>query len=203
MKKPTISLAAAKIRRCPAQPSATGQTVLVANTSHATVTRQLADDTWSFSVPRFFDGGTVVGGTKEVDDLEPAPRPETRELLLRRFAETYPPILLGDGGDGDDVAATAAAAADGGVVSDELHALGRAPRGGSDVWQGSHGAENFRIIADIVGRRPTRQGGLRLEGQRLKIMAGVVVHAYGLGGRGYELSWGVADRVHGYLLLLN
>ena len=22
-----------------------------------------------------------------------------------------------------------------------------------------------------------------------------VIHAYGLGGRGYELSWGVADRV--------
>lgn len=59
-------------------------------------------------------------------------------------------------------------------------------------------------LGDIVGRRPTRQGGIRLE--REEIPAGdikglqddvsrSVIHAYGLGGRGYELSWGVAEEV--------
>jgi D-amino-acid oxidase len=59
-------------------------------------------------------------------------------------------------------------------------------------------------LGDIVGRRPTRHGGIRLE--REEVPAGsikglqddaarLVVHAYGLGGRGYELSWGVAEEV--------
>lgn len=52
----------------------------------------------------------------------------------------------------------------------------------------------FTVLADIVGRRPTRKGGLRLE----KEDAGdgrSIVHAYGAGSRGYELSWGIAEAV--------
>jgi len=54
----------------------------------------------------------------------------------------------------------------------------------------------FEIVENIVGRRHTRQGGLRLEvewmkeGWNLKIM-----HAYGAGGGGFELSWGIAEVV--------
>lgn len=48
-------------------------------------------------------------------------------------------------------------------------------------------------MRDIVGRRPTRRGGIRLEGERLE-GGRRVVHAYGLGARGFELSWGVAGR---------
>ncbi|KAF5608956.1 d-amino acid oxidase [Fusarium subglutinans] len=51
----------------------------------------------------------------------------------------------------------------------------------------------FDVVRDIVGRRPAREGGLRLELERFK--PGVVVHAYGVGGRGLELSWGIADEV--------
>lgn len=52
----------------------------------------------------------------------------------------------------------------------------------------------FRVLKDIVGRRPTRKGGIRLSKEKLG--AGKqIVHAYGLGGRGFELSWGVADAV--------
>ncbi|KAI1055661.1 hypothetical protein LB506_009298 [Fusarium annulatum] len=54
-------------------------------------------------------------------------------------------------------------------------------------------SNRFDIVSDIVGRRPAREGGLRLEMERLK--PGVVVHAYGVGGRGLELSWGIADEV--------
>ncbi|RYN46724.1 hypothetical protein AA0118_g12438 [Alternaria tenuissima] len=42
---------------------------------------------------------------------------------------------------------------------------------------------------DIVGFRPAREGGLRLERE------GHVVHAYGVGGLGYLYAFGVAERV--------
>ncbi|KAF4447241.1 hypothetical protein F53441_9199 [Fusarium austroafricanum] len=54
-------------------------------------------------------------------------------------------------------------------------------------------ASRFDVVRDIVGRRPAREGGLRLEMEHLK--PGIVVHAYGIGGRGFELSWGIADEV--------
>lgn len=58
----------------------------------------------------------------------------------------------------------------------------------------------FQVIRDIVGRRPARDGGLRLEPEVLAAAPGstqgqVVIHAYGAGGRGIELSWGIADEV--------
>jgi hypothetical protein len=51
----------------------------------------------------------------------------------------------------------------------------------------------FNVISDIVGRRPSRTGGPRVAAE----VSGdkVFVHAYGLGGRGYETSWGVAAEV--------
>lgn len=50
------------------------------------------------------------------------------------------------------------------------------------------------VLKDVVGRRPARHGGPRLE--RESIEGGkTLVHAYGLGGRGYELSWGIAQTV--------
>lgn len=51
----------------------------------------------------------------------------------------------------------------------------------------------FDVIRDIVGRRPTRNGGMRLEIEEVK--SGKLVHAYGAGGSGYEFSWGVAEEV--------
>ncbi|KAL2161398.1 hypothetical protein VTH06DRAFT_7959 [Thermothelomyces fergusii] len=127
-----------------------GQTCLVAEDCDATVTRQNADGTWTFCVPRGFDGGTIVGGTKELGNWDPRPSAEVRADLLRRFAETYPKILAGKA--------------------------------------------ELTVLRDIVGRRPTRDGGPRVEGEVVP-GAGFVMHAYGLGGRGYELSWGVAEAV--------
>ncbi|OHE93522.1 hypothetical protein CORC01_11208, partial [Colletotrichum orchidophilum] len=127
-----------------------GQTCAVANFSPATVTRQNADGSWTFCVPRNFDGGTIVGGTKEPDNWDTEPSLEVREKLLKSFAATYPQILR-DWGE-------------------------------------------YRILKDVVGRRPTRKGGMRLEREE----AGdkyTIIHAYGLGGRGFEMSWGVAEGV--------
>ncbi|RAK75758.1 Fcf1-domain-containing protein [Aspergillus fijiensis CBS 313.89] len=55
----------------------------------------------------------------------------------------------------------------------------------------------FDVIQDIVGRRPAREGGMRIEVERLEAGDGqrTVVHAYGAGGRGFEISWGVAEDV--------
>jgi glycine/D-amino acid oxidase-like deaminating enzyme len=51
----------------------------------------------------------------------------------------------------------------------------------------------FQVIGDIVGRRPSRNGGPRVEAE---VKDGkTVVHAYGLGGSGIEMSWGVAAEV--------
>ncbi|KAI2614907.1 FAD dependent oxidoreductase [Hypoxylon sp. NC1633] len=127
-----------------------GQTCLVANPCPATVTRQNADGSWTFCVPRNFDGGTIIGGTKEPNNWDPKPSLEVREELLRKFAATYPRILGRDG--------------------------------------------KFTVMKDVVGRRPTRKGGLRLEKETVDGNKHII-HAYGLGGRGYELSWGVADGV--------
>ena len=136
-----------------------GQTCLVRNKCDATVTRQNADGSWTFSVPRNFDGGTIIGGTKEPDNWDAAPSLATRERLLANFAATYPKILSADG----------------------------SKKG------------TFDVVADVVGRRPTRRGGMRLEVEAYDVGATdktpVIVHAYGVGGRGYEISWGVAGAV--------
>lgn len=122
----------------------------MANPYAATVTRQNADGSWSFCIPRGPGRGTIIGGTKEPDNWDPEPSADTRARLLRDFADMRPDIV-GEAG-------------------------------------------TFTVLQDIVGRRPSRRGGLRLEAEQ----AGdgrCVIHAYGLGGRGYELSWGVADEV--------
>ncbi|KAJ5893673.1 D-amino-acid oxidase [Penicillium taxi] len=50
----------------------------------------------------------------------------------------------------------------------------------------------FDVIRDIVGRRPAREGGMRIEVEKL-INGKYVVHAYGAGGRGWEISRGVSE----------
>jgi len=127
-----------------------------------TVTRQNQDGSWSFIIPRFFDGGTIMGGTKEPGSWHAEPDTTQRAKLLK-------------GGN-----ALTKYATDGAI---------RAPR-------------DVKVIADVVGRRPTRDGGVRIQveekqltGTDGELRTGHVVHAYGTGGRGFEISWGVADEV--------
>ncbi|KAK4216567.1 hypothetical protein QBC37DRAFT_370856 [Rhypophila decipiens] len=140
-----------------------GQTCVVAESGTTeepkTVTRQNADGTWTFTVPRGAEGGTVVGGTREPDNYDPLPCPKLRDQLLERIIQTQPGLL-------------------------------------------AKGKSKLTPVRDIVGRRPTRRGGPRIEGEILNIdvrkdkkQQGFVMHAYGMGGRGYELSWGVAEEV--------
>lgn len=47
------------------------------------------------------------------------------------------------------------------------------------------------VSRNIVGFRPARKGGLRVERE------GNIIHAYGAGGLGYVYSWGMANQVLG------
>lgn len=57
----------------------------------------------------------------------------------------------------------------------------------------------FDVIHDIVGRRPAREGGMRIDVEKITESQSVV-HAYGVGGRGFELSSGVAEDVAALML---
>lgn len=143
-----------------------GQTVVTNLTSATkTVTRQNKDGTWSFIIPRFFNGGTVIGGTKDLGSWQSEPSLATRERLLQGGKELAPYSR-----DGPNA-----------PIADD------APIG---------------VITDVVGRRPTREGGMRIEieerqftGLDGQLKNGPVVHAYGAGGRGFEIGWGVAREV--------
>ena len=115
-----------------------------------TLTRQNSDGTWSFCIPRPLDGGTIIGGTKEPNNWDPNPSPETRAKLLSNAAEWFPFTAESKG--------------------------------------------QFDVMRDIVGRRPAREGGMRIEVERIA-NGKTIVHAYGAGGRGFELSVGVAADV--------
>lgn len=152
-------------------PTIPGQTVLTDLSVAKTVTRQHKDGSWSFLVPRFFNGGTIVGGTKEPDDWRSEPDLSTRLRMLAagRALETY--------------------------------AQSTASRGETKRTTG------FNVLSDVVGRRPTRNGGPRLEVEHKylanrKRQEAWVVHAYGVGGRGFEISWGVAEEVAEKIMVL-
>ncbi|KAH7309695.1 FAD dependent oxidoreductase [Stachybotrys elegans] len=144
-----------------------GQTVVTdLEPAMKTVTRQLKDGSWSFIIPRFFHGGTIVGGTKELGDWRHEPDMATRNRLLKN-GQT--------------------------LVS---HATGQS------TLNGQADRRTLGVIADVVGRRPAREGGMRIELETRTVTSrpgeereAHTIHAYGAGGRGYEIGWGVADEV--------
>lgn len=127
----------------------------MSNSCSATITRQNADNTWTFIIPRSFDEETIIGGTKEAHDWDDRPSLEVREILLSAAASMYSAITNRKG--------------------------------------------QFDVITDMAGRRPTRDGGTRLEIEDRQLGCsgdGPVVHAYGAGVRGFELNIGVAQEVY-------
>lgn len=117
-----------------------------------TITRQNADGSWSFCIPRPLEGGTIIGGTKQPHNWNPNPSPEIRAQLLENASKWFPFTPESQG--------------------------------------------KFDVIRDIVGRRPAREGGVRIEAEKVGMDDyKTIVHAYGAAGRGYELSWGIAEDV--------
>lgn len=53
--------------------------------------------------------------------------------------------------------------------------------------------KDYEFVRDIVGIRPQRKGGVRLEKEVRK--GRKIIHAYGVGGGGYVFSFGLARKV--------
>lgn len=73
------------------------------------------------------------------------------------------------------------------IAQDEI---ARAHRLAPDIVPEHPGAD---AVSHIVGIRPSRKGGFRLDSERRG--GRVVVSAYGFGGGGYAFSYGIADAV--------
>lgn len=56
---------------------------------------------------------------------------------------------------------------------------------------GGKGIEHLDIIRHSVGLRPAREGGARIEQEKIDGLW--VVHSYGFGGAGYQCSYGAAQ----------
>ena len=54
--------------------------------------------------------------------------------------------------------------------------------------------EDFEVDMVNVGMRPMREGGMRIERENFG-NGRFVIQGYGAGARGYELSWGAAERI--------
>lgn len=62
-------------------------------------------------------------------------------------------------------------------------------------WLNSSEERVPTTIEAIVGLRPVRKAGVRLEVQRISGLRAPIVHNYGHGGSGWSLSWGCAEEV--------
>lgn len=83
----------------------------------------------------------------------------------------------------------------GGIKSDRLDTVVDADLKGdilarvNRITDGAFKDVDLSSVEDIVGFRPGRNGGIRVQRE------GDIVHAYGMGGAGYIYSFGVAQRV--------
>lgn len=55
----------------------------------------------------------------------------------------------------------------------------------------------FEVIQHNVGLRPSRKGGVRIESER--VGERLYIHGYGIGGWGYQASWGIGLKMRNLL----
>ncbi|GAA5937927.1 hypothetical protein JCM3775_002398 [Rhodotorula graminis] len=122
----------------------------------------------TYVIPRA-SGDVILGGTRDADDWEREPRPETTADIVRRALEICP-------------------------------ALAHPPHATEPVDVAG------LVVGEVVGFRPTRAGGFRLEAETLRLEGEdvgaqgqrqgeelTVVHNYGHGGYGWQCAWGCAE----------
>jgi D-amino-acid oxidase len=110
---------------------------------------------------------------------------EFREMVIKTGSEyTYVMTRAGSGGViiGGIKSERLDAEVDVELKSDILMRVNR-------ITNGAFDGLDLESVEDIIGFRPGRTGGLRVERE------GDVVHAYGFAGAGYIFSFGVAERV--------
>lgn len=123
----------------------------------------------TYVIPRP-DGEVILGGTREEGDWDPYPRVETGEDILRRTLEICPELQ---------------------PASISAPALS-----GDSSIGGQVGLKDL-VVQHLVGFRPSRRDGVRLErGPDLEAAEGKkvkVVYNYGHGGAGWQCCWGYAE----------
>lgn len=119
-----------------------------------TITHQSSDGKWTFVIPRPFDGGVIVGGTKQVNAIHDQPNSQDTQEIVKNARVMFPELFGGPEFDAD-------------------------------------------IVQTNVGFRPARKGGSRIELETVEnnTKDRAIVHAYGAGGMGYEMSYGIAKAV--------
>jgi glycine/D-amino acid oxidase-like deaminating enzyme len=136
----------------------------------------------TYVIPRP-DGEVILGGTREERDWDPYPRKETAEDILRRAAEICSALT-----PSHHCAAP---------LDDEPPALDGLSVGDTDTSAKSPSALEELVVSHLVGFRPSRKEGIRLEkGPALETAIGgrtQVVYNYGHGGAGWQSCWGTAD----------
>lgn len=101
----------------------------------------------TYVIPRF-DGEVIVGGTREIGDWHPNPRPDTAKDIYRRVLEICPEL------------------------------------------------EGAQQLQHLVGFRPSRKDGVRLEkGEDVSVHGSTVrvYYNYGHGGAGWQSCYGCAE----------
>lgn len=138
-----------------------GQTLLIRPPKdcmykNVTVSYRLADNKYSFVIPRPFDGGIIVGGTRQPGNLKSDPDIDDKNELVSNALERFPELAVN-----------------------------------------INGKKTLDIKKIDVGFRPMRKGGIRLEREVIKNTK--IIHCYGFGSSGFEMSWGAAELVLGLI----
>lgn len=133
---------------------ARGQIVLVENDIPAMMMFSGTDDGHTeetYMMQRALAGGSVLGGTYELDNWDAMPDPNIATRILQRVVEVCPEVA------------------------------------------GGRGVKGMRVIRHGVGFRPFREGGVRIQRERLG--DAWVIHNYGHDSWGYLASYGCAKEV--------
>lgn len=135
----------------------------------------------TYVIPRC-TGDVILGGTREERDWDPYPRPESAKDILKRALEICPEIE---------------------PPNSRAPALEEAERKLEQAWakdtkendDAKVKALEGMVVEHLVGFRPSRVGGTRLERAEVRLAGEVValVHNYGHGGAGWQSSWGCAE----------
>lgn len=129
----------------------------------------------TYVIPRC-TGDVILGGTRDIGDWTPFPRAETARDILQRAQDICPELVP------EHLRVNTCQTIRG--LHHAVFAEGGEVRGPIDGIVKEH----------LVGFRPSREGGTRLEREE-RALGGkrvTVVHNYGHGGAGWQSSWGCA-----------
>lgn len=147
---------------------ARGQTVLVRNDGLLNCSSSGTDygeEESCYTMTRAAGGGTILGGSYQLNNWNGQPDLDLAARIMKRAVELNPNLINGKGADS---------------------------KGKNGDGKGK-GVEELSVIRHAVGLRPYRAEGVRVEREVIDGMD--VVHCYGHGGFGYQVSWACSGDV--------